>query len=197
MKVMSWKLLTVQKSEFIVLTDSLLWDSWLAYENKFTPFCIQTLLQYQPNYGSQEQKMRGCTSFFTYNFVRGFWSLPIIFFCRPPLWPTAVFNPPPFPTHSVHHIHVRFQLSHSNTSQRYLQFSKRTWLDANNLRGTVHFKSQRSQSDLPRGEEERDICKNPQQMSGPSPHCPISPSLFLVSPFLPFPISSFIPSHGL
>ena len=122
-------------------------------------------------------------------------------FCRPPLRPTAVFNPPPFPTHSVHHIPVRFQLenqlSHSNTSQRYLQFSKRTLLDANNLQGIVHFRSQRSQSNLPRGGEERDICKKPQQRSGPSPHCPISPSLFLVCPFLPFRISSFIPSHGL
>ena len=55
--------------------------------------------------------------------------------------PTVVFSPSPFPTCTVHHIHVRFQLesqlSHSNTFQSYQQFSKRTLLDANNLQRIV------------------------------------------------------------
>lgn len=110
--------------------------------------------------------------------------------------PTVVFSPSPFPACTVHHIHVRFQLesqlSYSNTFQRYQQFSKRTLLNANNPQRIV-LQVTVSQSNLHRGGEEKEIIKNP-QLSGLSPECPLSPSLFLV--FLPFP-SSFIPAHGL
>lgn len=50
---------------------------------------------------------------------------------------------------------------HSNISQRYLQFSKMTLVDANNLSNEQDFKSQQSQLSPPTGAEQKEIIRNP------------------------------------
>lgn len=90
--------------------------------------------------GTKSKNTKEYTQLFTYTFARGFWSLSITFSIAY-LRLTLVFSPPSFSRYSVFHIHVRFQsenqLSHSNNSRGYLQLSKSTLLNADNLTNRI------------------------------------------------------------